>query len=143
MKNSGKQISIFIIILGIAMIIGGIYNKFSIDNMRDNAIQTEAIVTDIYHNYKISSNEKKRREKGDYTVYISYIVDNQKYDTTFTSNSHINIGSSITIYYDKTNPSHITRTLETTSSMGISIIGVIITIIGIFLLVKKVKILTN
>lgn len=143
MKDSGKKISIFVIIFGIAIIISGIYNKYDIDSMKDNAVETKAIVTDIYHNSKVSMDKEKRREKSDYTVYISYTVDGQKYDTTYTSNSHIDIGSSVTIYYDKTNPNHTTTTLETNSSIVMSLIGVIIVIIGIFLLIKKVPILTN
>lgn len=143
MRDSSKKISIFIIIFGIAIIIGGIYNKYNIDSMKDNAVETEAIVTDVYHNSKVSMDREERRKKSDYTVYISYTVDGQKYDTTYTSNSHIDIGSSVTIYYDKTNPNHITTTLETNSSIGMSLIGVIIVIIGIVLLIKKVPILTN
>lgn len=137
MIGSSKKTSILIIIFGIATIIGGIYNIYNIDRMKNNVIETEAIVTDIYHNNKVSIDIRESREKSDYTVYISYKVDGQTYDATYRANSHIDIGSSVTIYYDKTNPNNITRTIENNSSILMVSIGVIIAIIGIFVLIKK------
>ena len=141
MENK-KKIAILFLIFGILTSLGGAYNIYDINTMKENAVEINAVVTDIHRNRKISMNERESRKQTDYTLTLSYTVDGEEYEMSYNSHTAKEIGDLVTIYYDKTNPGHATITIDISTSVVMLVIGIVIIVIGIVIYKKKEKVVT-
>lgn len=125
-------IAIIFSIVGAGLIIGGIFFAVSTANFKTNALETTAKVISVSKHTDSDGNTS-------YTVYVSYTVDGTMYNNNYSTSSYISEGSTIKVYYDKTNPSNMKTT--TSSSVGIfmTLFGVVFGGIGFGLLFNKIN----
>lgn len=87
----------FAIVIGIIMLLGGIYLQYSVNNFFKTAIETTATITNIDSNFE--------GEDVMYDVYIDYTINDytyhSKYDTYYTG---MYTGQKVITYYNPDNP---------------------------------------
>ena len=76
-------------------------------------------------------------ENETYTVYVSYVANGTTYNSTYTT-KHLTIeGSTEKIYYDKTNPESIRKSISVASEFVSFIIGAIFIAMPIIIIVSN------
>ena len=90
----------------------------------DRAIKTEATIVDIKEKVEYDSFDEEY--DTDYTVFISYEVDGERYENVKLSyyTSTMSIGGKVTIYYDPLNPT------EFRSKYGLNVVGIVLYVVG-------------
>lgn len=113
-KFSEWLIGIVFAIFGAGIIIGGIFTTISTAKFKETAVQTTATVVSV---------SRHTDSDGDttYKVYVTYSVDGEMYNGSYSTSSYITEGSMKTVYYDKNNPASIKATIS--SSDGIMTIA--------------------
>lgn len=116
-KFSEWLIGIVFALVGAGVIIGGIFTASSTAKFKETAVQTTATVVSV---------SKHTDSDGDtsYRVYLTYNVDGEMYNGSYSTSSYVTEGSTKTVYYDRNNPASMKTT---TSSSG----GIIMTVFGI------------
>ncbi len=129
MKNIIRYVGVaLIIIIGTILSIYGLNNALKQYNFLNSAIKTSASI------YQIST-----EKDGSQAVYVNFKVKNKKYDgVLFLKNKNIN-QSTIIIYYNPKNPTNFTNGEINNIFYFYIISGIILIIIGIRLILKKVK----
>lgn len=119
-------------VLGIAVLLVGIFITINDSKLKAVAIEQTAKVDSISKHTDSDSNTS-------YTVYISYNVDGKTYKKSYKTSSYVYEGSNVKIYVDKNNPNNM-RT-EGAEIVGIvfDILGVIFTFIGLGFLFNKIN----
>jgi hypothetical protein len=132
MKKSNKVLyilgSVFLIIGVLLLIISGLVFAIS-QKFYSVAQTTEAIITDIVVTRDIDNGRN-------YDVYIDYEIDGTKYDDVRIKyyNSSMDIGDTITVYYDPSNPSEVRMKMGSVIVLLVLVpIGVVFSIVGILL----------
>lgn len=132
MKKSNKVLyilgSVFLPIGVLILIIAGFVLANS-QKFYSNAQTTEAIITDIVSTRDIDNGRN-------YDVYINYEIDGTKYDDVRLNyyNSSMDIGDTITVYYDPSNPSKVRMKMGSILVLFALVpIGVIFTFVGLLL----------
>ena len=122
------------IVLGLVFIGLGIVIGFFVFNY-DHKIETTGIITEI-------TTHRDQSGDTDYTVYVSYQVDQKEYESPLNSySSSFYEGQEITIYYDESNPSKIgVKSLDLLFLLFPGFGLIFFTIGGVGILVKKRKI---
>lgn len=119
--------------LGTLFVVVGVIMAINVFNY-ENAIDTTGVITEITR-YRDSDGDSS------YDVYVSYYVDDEKYNSVLNSySSSFYEGKEINIYYDKTNPRKIgVKSLDLLVLIfpGIGSIFAIIGYLGVFVNVSK------
>lgn len=116
-KFSEWIMGIVFALVGAGFIIGGIFATSSIAKFKETAVQTTATVVSV---------SQHTDSDGDtsYIVYLTYNVDGEMYNGSYSTSSYVTEGSTETVYYDRNNPA----SMKTTSSLGV---GITMTLFGI------------
>jgi len=116
-KFSEWLIGIVFALVGAGVIIGGIFTVISTVKFKETAVQTTATIVSV---------SKSTDSDGDtsYKIYLTYNVDGEMYNGSYSTSSYVAEGSTKTIYYDGNNPA---RMKTTTSPIG----GTITVVMGI------------
>ncbi len=116
--NSIYMLYVFLFVLGAGALIGQIYNAVNYFKLKNNLnVTTATIYSEIYN---IGS------ENDLYKPVSYYYVDNQKYiyvDSYIEGNLEDNIGTTFELYYNKNNPSEVSKK-ENPINIMITIIGI-------------------
>ena len=120
------------IIVGIGLIIFGIFREIDLSKFKKNSENTTATVVDVSVNYNSEGNDS-------YKVYVTYDVDGKTYKNSYDSSHRPTEGSTIKIYYDKDNPEKMRKSIAFSSEFGFFIIGAIFAGIGTFALIKELQ----
>lgn len=136
-KNIAEKIFFIIFLLvGIIMLITGIFTVKSELSFESNAIKTEATITKII---------KDRDSDGDYyyTVYVDYTVDGETYHNKINEyNYKMHEGGTTTIYYHSNDPYYIKDSSISFVMFVPLIIGIIFSLCGgipLLIFIKKGK----
>lgn len=124
---------IIIFIIGIFDIIYGV--NFELQQYKN---KRESIKTDAYI-YAVVTREDKKK-----ILYINYDINNKTYDNILlTNDKYKKIGSNITIFYNKKNPTKITDGTISKNGYFIIVIGFICCVLGFsifcFSFINKLK----
>lgn len=124
---------IIIFIIGIFDIIYGV--SFELQQYKN---KRESIKTDAYI-YAVVTREDKKK-----ILYINYDINNKTYDNILlTNDKYKKIGSNITIFYNKKNPTKITDGTISKNGYFIIVIGFICCVLGFsifcFSFINKLK----
>ena len=124
---------IIVFIIGIFDIIYGV--SFELQQYKN---KRESIKTDAYI-YAVVTREDKKK-----ILYINYDINNKTYDNILlTNDKYKKIGSNITIFYNKKNPTKITDGTISKNSYFIIVIGFICCVLGFsifcFSFINKLK----
>ena len=122
-------------LLGIGMILYGLYMFYK----HDRAIETSATIVDT------KPSPCANNGNGGYscTIDVSYVVNGQTFNMPldYTGNQQISKGQTISIYYDKINPTHVSLTTAGFSPwypIGFGVIVLIVVWVNLWL-TKKYK----
>ncbi len=120
-------------VFGIVAIAVGIWLFMDDMEFKENALTTEAVITDIEsHRYKSG-----KKYKTSYTVYIEYVVDGKTYNSTLGHyNSAMRVGKSVEIMYNPENPADCRGNTSVVELVIISAIGSVFTLIGVLIIVS-------
>lgn len=124
---------IIIFIIGIFDIIYGV--NFELQQYKN---KRESIKTDAYI-YAVVTREDKKK-----ILYVNYDINNKTYDNILlTNDKYKKIGSNITIFYNKKNPTKITEGTISKNGYFIIVIGFICCVLGFsifcFSFINKLK----
>ena len=115
------------IIIGIIIIVFGLFNVIMDNSFSKNSKETKAYVSRIEQVEKRDSNNKRYI---DTEVYVRYNIDEKVYEKKLNiSPSNLTQGSTVTIFYNVDNPNEI----KTTNKMQFT--GFIIIAVGVFILI--------
>lgn len=117
---------ILLLIFCVGMIFLGIVGTVLQIKFEKNALTTTATVERV-------AQYTDEDDKTTYKVFVYYTVNGITYRGSYQTYSYISQGSTTTIYYDKTNPSHMEKT---TLGMGI---GIALTVAGVVCLILVIK----
>ncbi len=131
-KFTEWSIAIVFSIVGVGLIVVGIYFAISIAKFKDNAIETTA---------RVMSVSRHTDSDGDtsYTVYVTYNVSGKTYNNSYSTSSYINEGDSVKVYYDKNDPRNMRTTTSSIASIIMTVCGIIFGIIGLSMLFYKIN----
>lgn len=123
--------SIFAIV-GLVMIVLGIFLTIETSEFRKTAIETTAEVISV---------GRDTDTDGDihYNVYVSYNVGNEVYESSYSTSSYTREGSSITVYYDPENPTDMRTSTSNLFGIIMSVMGIVFSVIGLGLLFNKLN----
>lgn len=111
---------IIVFIVGVFDIIYGV--SFELQQYKN---KRESIKTDAYI-YAVVTREDKKK-----ILYVNYDINNKTYDNILlTNDKYKKIGSNITIFYDKKNPTKITDGTISKNGYFIIVIGFICCVLG-------------
>ncbi len=126
-------------VIGILVLIFGVLGAIAYNKFDNNAVQTTGTI------YKIDKNESrdaynKRIILSD--VYIKYKVNGKEFDEVLERlDTNINVGDSITIYYDPDSPNIIKKSKDNVNLWyGVILVGFLFACAGIFLPAENVGI---
>lgn len=119
-------------LVGVGLIIGGVFSVISSSKFKNTAIETTAEVISV---------SKHTDTDGDtsYTVYVSYIVDGTMYNGSYSTSSYVPEGSNQTIYYDRNNPNKMKFSLSSSGGIIMSVFGIPFCAVGVGLLIIKIN----
>lgn len=133
-----KLVFVVFAIIGIGLIIGGIFSIKNSKEFMENAIETYAIITDI---------QTSRDSDGDidHDVFVEFEVNGKKYDgelDSYTSGMHE--GGTTLIYYNPNNPNDFRSSFSKFGGVILIVLGSIFSAVGIIpIFVKNMKKSTN
>ncbi len=120
-------------VFGIAAIVVGICLFMDDMEFQENAVTTNAVITDI-ESRRYKSGKKYRTS---HTVYIEYVVDGETYNSTLGHyNSAMRVGKSVEIMYNPENPEDCRGDTSVMELVIISAIGSVFTLIGVLIIVS-------
>ena len=126
------------IIIGVLIILFGIFSLKIDSSFSENYAETTAIVTKINQTEERDVNNKRYMRTH---VYVKYKIDNKEYNGELDKTPGYEINDKITIYYNTDNPNEIRTSKEMNySGVVIIIVGLSIIIVG---LIKKQSVKRN
>ena len=116
------------IIIGVIIIFISRFTYFDTKEFMKTAISTTAEIEDIQRSFKGRSRTGSRNFEYDYTVYVSHVVDGEKYTAELNEyDSSMRVGQRITVYYQKSDPYHVRKkgyiATIVTGIMGVMFLG--------------------
>ena len=131
-ENQQKWIlAIVFVLVGIGIIVYGVFSANGTSEFKKNAVETTATVTKI-------RSEIDAENHVTYQIYVTYSVDGKNYNEYYTSSrKDANEGSQIKVYYDKNNPEKMRVTLSKSSEHFLIVLGFVFGAIGIGLTLRK------
>ena len=95
-------VGLILIIFGIIMLVINIKNQ--------NYIKTDSTVIDVKLTQEAYVDNEGNQVEAEYSATVKYMVDGKDYTDTLDNVGKYNIGDTITIYYNPSDPSQITQT---------------------------------
>lgn len=135
--TSGSPIAggIVCLIMGILVMVTGVFLSISEKEFQEKALTTTAVITDI----DTHITRKKGKTKKDHDVYVEYEVGGQKYRSELNVyKSSMREGNSIEVFYDPANPKD-ARVKAGGVNIILVVIGAFVFILGIRTTVVSIK----
>lgn len=122
------------VVLGIIFVVAAIF--IGVSNSNTEYLETTGTIVEIEEFYNISE------ETTDHTVYVDYEAEGQKFEHAQygSYSSSMNIGDSVTVFYDPANPEQIQAEGFEIIPYVIGGAGVVAILLGGFFLVRKILI---
>ena len=142
-KNSGSILVIIVIIIGVALLLGGVKLQENIDEFMEKAVETVGVVKyvekEIVKDKDVSTGEIKYETK--YHVHITYTdKEGNEYPKIIeTSSSSYYKGDEVTVYYDPKEPSYSKTKSDAKSGKIMSIFGVGVLIVSAVIIISDIK----
>lgn len=131
-KSTEWFIAIMLTIMGAIFFIIGLMVIKNEMSFKSKSIETVAEITDI--------ETYRSRDNTDHIVYIKYIVNNKVYNEVLNYwNSGMSVGEEVNILYNPDNPNEMTAKNSSYFAFIFPVIGGITFIIGILILINKIK----
>lgn len=123
--KSGKFTYAIFALIGALIVFLGIKLHQSNVKFLETAQTTTAEIVDIDVEYDYEG-------ESDYTVYVEFVVDNQKYDGTLNQyDSTMFVGKEVTVYYDPANPENFKGSATKFTGYLLIGFGAIFTLVGV------------
>lgn len=131
-KFSEWFIGIVFAIVGAGLIIGGRFIIISTAEFKETAEQTTATVVSV---------SKDIDSDGDisYRVYLTYNVNGEMYDGSYSTSYYVSEGSTETIYYDRNNPASMKTTTSSSGGIIMAVSGILFCTFGLGMIFNKLN----
>ena len=133
-----SQTARFFIPVGLILTIFGIF-MLVINIKNQNYIKTDSTVIDVMKTQEEYLDVDGNRKEAEYSATVKYTVDGKEYTDTLDNVGKHNIGDTITIYYNPSDPSQITQTKSIILPIVIIVSGIASLTGGIISAVNVVK----
>lgn len=141
MKKIESLVFKIFLIIGIIMVIVGATIFVWFINVKNNSIETKAVITDVDRYYSSSGGNRRA------AIYIQYFVEGKEYNTVVHYYvSGMQRDDEITVYCDKNNPKKVYTNGIIIAPSIISLLGIVFFLVGlipIVLIGKKKKLRAN
>ena len=128
----------FLIPAGLILVIFGIF-MLVINLKNQNYIKTESTVIDVKLTQEAYTDAEGNIVEAEYSATVKYTVDGKEYTDTLDNVGKYNIGDTIEIYYNPSDPSQITQTKSIVLPIVIIVAGAASLTGGIISAVNAVK----
>ena len=128
----------FFIPVGLILIIFGVV-MFCINMKNQNYIKIDSTVTEVNKIQEAYLDTDGNQVEAEYSATVKYTVDGKEYTNTLDNVGKLNVGDTMTIYYNPDNPSEITQTNSIIIPIVIVVIGIASLTGGIISAVNAVK----
>ena len=128
----------FFIPAGLILIIFGIF-VLVINMKNQNYIKTDSTVIDVKQTQEAYTDSEGNIVEAEYSAIVKYTVDGKEYTDTLDNVGKYNIGDTISIYYNPSDPSQITQTKSLILPIVLIVGGIASLTGGIISAVRAVK----